>query len=313
MATMREFTFPSSDGTHSVGAVWWLPDEGAPRAVVQLVHGISEYIGRYAPFARYLTDHGFAVVGHDHLGHGRTAKGREEYGWFAERDGWKYVLKDTHTLRQLAGEAYPGLPYFILGHSMGSFVTRGYLMFYPGTVDGAILSGTGQEAGLLVGFGQKLSALLCRIKGPDHVSSFVYQLSLGNYDRAFRPNRTDSDWLSRDQASVDAFLADPLCGFQPTVGMFRDMLGGIRYIGDPVNAVRMDQYTPVLFLSGDRDPVGSMGRGVRRVEKLFREAGCRDVTVKLYPGARHEILNETNRAEVQQDLLDWLEKKLPQK
>ena len=140
MATMREFTFPSSDGTHSVGAVWWLPDEGAPRAVVQLVHGISEYIGRYAPFARYLTDHGFAVVGHDHLGHGRTAKGREEYGWFAERDGWKYVLKDTHTLRQLAGEAYPGLPYFILGHSMGSFVTRGYLMFYPGTVDGAILS-----------------------------------------------------------------------------------------------------------------------------------------------------------------------------
>ena len=103
MATMREFTFPSSDGTHSVGAVWWLPDEGAPRAVVQLVHGISEYIGRYAPFARYLTDHGFAVVGHDHLGHGRTAKGREEYGWFAERDGWKYVLKDTHTLRQLAG------------------------------------------------------------------------------------------------------------------------------------------------------------------------------------------------------------------
>ena len=111
---------------------------------------------------------------------------------------------------------------------------------------------------------------------------------------------------------MDAFLADPLCGFQPTVGMFRDMLGGIRYIGDPVNAVRMDQYTPVLFLSGDHDPVGSMGRGVRRVEKLFREAGCRDVTVKLYPGARHEILNETNRAEVQQDLLDWLEKKLPQ-
>ena len=211
------------------------------------------------------------------------------------------------------GERFPGLPYFILGHSMGSFLTRTYLIRWPGTVTGAVLSGTGQEAGALVAFGQKLSALLCRIKGPDYVSPLVYQLSLGNYDRAFRPNRTDSDWLSRDQDSVDAFLADPLCGFQPTVGMFRDMLGGIRYIGDPVNAVRMDQYTPVLFLSGDHDPVGSMGRGVRRVEKLFREAGCRDVTVKLYPGARHEILNETNRAEVQQDLLDWLEKKLPQK
>ena len=159
--------------------------------------------------------------------------------------------------------------------------------------------------------GQKLSALLCRIKGPEYVSGFVYQLSLGNYNRSFRPNRTGSDWLSRDGASVDAFLSDPLCGFRPTVGMFRDMLGGIRFIGDPANTAKMDPATPILFLSGDHDPVGSMGRGVRRVEKLFRDAGCRDVTVKLYPGGRHEILNETNRDEVRRDLLDWLEIHLP--
>lgn len=310
MAETEKFSFPSCDGMHQIRARLWLPQQ-PPRGVVQIVHGVAEHMGRYEDTARYLTEHGFAVCGEDHLGHGLTAEGGT-FGYFGPKNGWDTVVQDVHQLRQRMGERFPGLPYFILGHSMGSFLTRTYLIRWPGTVTGAVLSGTGQEAGALVAFGQRLSALLCRIKGPDYVSPLVYQLSLGNYDRAFRPNRTDSDWLSRDQDSVDAFLADPLCGFQPTVGMFRDMLGGIRYIGDPVNAVRMDQYTPVLFLSGDHDPVGSMGRGVRRVEKLFREAGCRDVTVKLYPGARHEILNETNRAEVQQDLLDWLEKKLPQ-
>ena len=309
MAETEKFSFPSHDGTHEITARLWLPRQ-RPRAVVQIVHGVAEHMGRYEDTARFLTEHGFAVCGEDHLGHGLTA-GDGAFGYFGPENGWDTVVRDVHRLRQRMGERFPGLPYFLLGHSMGSFLTRTYLIRYPGTVTGAVLSGTGQEAGVLVAFGRGLSALLCRIKGPDYVSPFVYQLSLGSYNRAFRPNRTDSDWLSRDQASVDAFLADPLCGFQPTVGMFRDMLGGILYIGSPANASGMDPDTPILFLSGDHDPVGSMGRGVRKVEKLFRQAGCRDVTVKLYPGARHEILNETNRSQVQDDLLHWLEKNIP--
>ena len=144
MVIKQEFTFPSSDGVHTVAAAWWRP-EGPPRGVVQLVHGISEHIGRYDSFARFLAEHGFAVVGHDHLGHGRTARNPSEFGWFADRDGWKHVVKDVRALRERVGAEYPGLPCFLLGHSMGSFVVRGYLMFWPGTVDGAILSGTGQE------------------------------------------------------------------------------------------------------------------------------------------------------------------------
>ena len=160
MVTTQEFTFPSSDGVHLVGATWWKGETERPRAIVQLVHGISEYIGRYDDFARFLAECGYWVVGHDHLGHGRTATDPSEYGWFADKDGWKYVLKDTRTLRRLAGEACPEAPYFIMGHSMGSFVVRGYLSYWPGTVDGAILSGTGQEAPAKVNAGLALSGLL---------------------------------------------------------------------------------------------------------------------------------------------------------
>lgn len=309
MCETENFSFLSADGIHQIQCRLWLP-ACPPRGMVQIVHGVAEHMGRYEDTARFLTGHGFAVCGEDHLGHGRTASDGK-FGYFGPKNGWSLLVRDIAQLRQRMGRRFPGIPYFILGHSMGSFLTRTYLIQYPGTVHGAILSGTGQEAPALVSMGQALSALLCRLKGPDYVSDLVYSLSLGNYNRPFRPNRTDSDWLSRDEASVDAFLADPLCGFHPTVGMFRDMLGGIRFIGAPRNAAKMDPATPVLFLSGDRDPVGSMGAGVQRVAKLFTDAGCRSLSVKLYPGARHEILNEINRREVWDDLLRWLEKNLP--
>lgn len=309
MCETENFSFLSADGMHQIQCRLWLP-QVPPRGVVQIVHGVAEHMGRYEDTARFLAGRGFAVCGEDHLGHGRTAADGK-YGYFGPENGWSLLVQDIAQLRQRMGQRFPGLPYFLLGHSMGSFLTRTYLIQYPGTVTGAVLSGTGQEAPGLVAMGQALAALLCRLRGPEYVSGLVYSLSLGNYNRPFRPNRTDSDWLSRDEASVDAFLADPLCGFRPTVGMFRDMLVGIRFIGSPGNAAKMDPATPVLFLSGDRDPVGSMGAGVQRVVKLFRDAGCGDVTVKLYPGARHEILNETNRREVWDDLLRWLEKNSP--
>ena len=309
MVSSQVFTFSSSDGAHQVSAVRWLP-EGRPRAVVQLVHGISEHMGRYDGFARYLAEHGFAVVGHDHLGHGRTAADPSEYGWFGEKDGWKYVVKDVRALRERTGAEFPGLPYFLMGHSMGSFVVRGYLMFWPGTVDGAILSGTGQEPPLTVAAGRALSALLIRLKGSKARSGLMDSLSVGRYNGQFKPARTSADWISRDTAVVDAYCADPLCRFLPTVGMYHDMMVGLQLLAKPANLRRMDPDTPVYFFSGDRDPVGANGAGVRKVAGWFKDAGVRDLTVKLYPEGRHEMLNETNRQEVWDDVLSWLEKHL---
>ena len=193
---------------------------------------------------------------------------------------------------------------------MGSFLTRTYLCRYPGTVDGAILSGTGQESAPLVAAGKALASLIGRFRGSDYVSALVNNLSLGAYNKQFKPNRTTADWICRDEAVVDKYLRDPFCTFKPTAGMFRDMMGGLQYIADRNNLARMDKETPVYFLSGDRDPVGAMGKGVEKVVRMFRKAGCRDVSVKLYPEGRHEMFNELNRDEVYADILDWLNSKI---
>ena len=307
MALREEFYFPSSDGVHQIHGLWWLPEDRAPRTLVQLVHGISEYMGRYDAFARFLTDHGFAVAGHDHLGHGGTARDRTEYGYFSARDGWDHLVRDVKSLHDRMDRHCPGLPHFLLGHSMGSFVARTYLIEYPGTVAGCLLLGTGQEAPALVAFGKAVSGALCRLRGDRHHSALVTALSLGAYNARFRPARTNADWISRDTAVVDAYVSDPLCRFVPTVGMFRDMMGGLQRIADPKGLAKMDPDTPVGLFSGGDDPVGGQGKGVEKVAGFFRRAGCRDLTVKLYPGARHELLNEINRQEVFSDLLAWLE------
>lgn len=308
MADLREFTFPSSDGIHQVHAVEWLPEGRAPRAVVQIVHGISEYILRYDEFARFLTERGFAVVGHDHLGHGKTALGRNEYGFLGEQGGWDYLTRDVHTLHQLTRTQFPGLPYFLLGHSMGSFLARTYLIRWPGSLSGCILSGTGQPADALVASGKTLARVFTRLKGPNTISKLLAGLSTGAYNKKFKPNRTGADWISRDTAVVDAYVKDPLCRFIPTAGMYRDMMEGLQFIWKTDNLARMDQNTPVYFFSGDQDPVGDMGKGVRKVLERFRQAGVRDLSIKLYHDGRHEMLNELCRDGVYRDVLDWLER-----
>lgn len=309
MPQIQEFRYPSARTAFSIYARVWLPD-APPRAVVQLVHGVAEHVGRYAEISDFLSRHGFLVCGEDHLGHGKTVE-NGSYGFFAPEHGWELVVRDVRRLREIMGEQYPRLPYILLGHSMGSFLARTYLILYPGTLDGVILSGTGQEPAPLIALGRALAGLECRRLGPQGVSPLVDALSLGAYNRRFRPNRTSADWISRDPAAVDAYLADPLCRSKCTVSMLRDMLGGLQFIGKKSNLRNMDLDIPVLFLSGDRDPVGGMGRGVQKVRTRFSEAGCRDVTLKLYPGGRHEMFHEINQQEVFEDVLAWLEDKLP--
>lgn len=311
---VREFTFPSSDGLHQIHAMEWLPAGRAPKAVVQLIHGIAEYIARYDHFARFLTEHGYAVVGHDHLGHGKTAAGPEEYGFLAEKDGWRLLLTDTRTLRVDTGERFPGVPYFLMGHSMGSFVARGYLIEYSGTIDGCILSGTGQEAPGVISLGNVASSILGKLKGNRAHSAFLDKFMGGAYNSRFKAGgRTPVDWISRDEAAVDSCLADPMRNFLPTIGMYRDIFKGMEFLSLPENLRKMDSFVPVYLFSGDKDPVGEEGEGVRRVYSILRYNGVREVEIKLYPDGRHEMLHEINREEVYQDTLDWLEEHLVKK
>ena len=305
-----EFTFPSADGLTRIHAVEWVP-EGPVRAVLVVAHGVSEYILRYQGLAAYLTERGFAVAGHDHLGHGTSVAEGAPRLYFGPRGSWDDVVRDLYARRELAGKRFPGVPVFLLGHSMGSFLARTYLIRYPGTVAGAILMGTGQMVPAVLAAARVLAAEEARRVGEDHASPLVTKLAFETYNRRFAPNRTAFDWLAANEESVDRYIADPLCGGDTTTGLFREMLSGIAYVAKGENLRKMNLNTPVLFLSGEDDPVGDMGKGVRRAYAAFRRAGVRDAELKLYPGLRHEILNEADRETVYRDILDWLESRLP--
>lgn len=309
MVNRQEGYFLSSDGKTRIHTVTWQGDT-PPRAVVQLSHGICEYVGRYDAFAAWLAEQGFLVVGNDHLGHGKSWQEPEREGLFAEKDGWSRVVEDVEALRAKTAAENPGLPYFLLGHSMGSFLLRTWLIRYPGRADGAIICGTGQQSPVIVSGGLLVTGLLCLLRGPLYRSEFVKKLAFGSYNNGITPRRTENDWICSNEAVVDAYCADRGCQFLPTVSLYRDMMGGIRLISDPAQQKRMDPDTPILFIAGQEDPVGEKGKGVERAYQGFLQAGCRKVKKILYPGGRHEILNETFRAQVWEDVLQWLEEQL---
>ncbi|MGN1020940.1 MAG: alpha/beta fold hydrolase [Aristaeellaceae bacterium] len=302
MAACGKFTFSSTAGP-ALDARLWRP-EGSPRAVVQLVHGMAEHIDRYDPVARRLNRAGLAVVGHTHLGHGPRA---QRQGYFADHDGWQHLIDDVHRLRGIAQEQFPGLPYLLLGHSMGSFVTRCYLQEHGEGLTGALLSGTGHFDGKTVTAALAAANLVCLLGGRKKPSPLIDHLAFGGYSKPFAPNRTDFDWLSRAEAEVDQYVADPYCGFLFTGSGYRELFRGLKRLTDPDALKRMPRQLPVLLISGDSDPVGGMGRGVEQVAREMRDAGMKHVEVRLYPGARHEILNETNRDEVVRDVIIFVE------
>ncbi len=305
----QEFSFLSADGKTSIHAAAWIPAVPV-RAIVELSHGVSEHILRYEPLASYLTQRGFAVIGHDHLGHGSSVIPGAPRLYLGPPGSWETATRDLDTCRRLARERFGRLPLFLLGHSMGSFLARTYLIRYPGTVDGAILVGTGQMSPAVLAAGSTLARAECRRLGETQISPLVERLAFGPYNKPFSPARTPYDWLSLDPSNVDAYLADPLCGGIPTAGLFRELLNGLRLIRDPRALRNMNLATPVLFLSGAMDPVGGCGRGVQAAFRSFQRAGVRDVSLRLYPQLRHEILNEACREDVYQDLCQWLERHL---
>ena len=306
----NEFTFLSADGKTPIHAVEWLPEDQV-RAVLQISHGVAEYILRYEPFAEYLTARGFAVVGHDHLGHGQSVAEGSARLYFGPKGSWNWVVDDIDRRRNLAKEKFPQVPYFLLGHSMGSFLARTYLIRYPGAVDAVVIMGTGQMPPAVIAGGKAVAAEEARRVGESQASPLVDKLSFDAYNKRFAPNRTGFDWLSLNQDNVDRYIADPLCGGNASTGLFLEMLGGLSFIAKPRNLKRMNLNIPVLFISGEMDPVGDCGKGVQRAYESFRKAGVRDVSLKLYPELRHEILNETCRETVYDDIYQWLAAKVP--
>ena len=309
MPSFQDFYFQSSTGRTSIHALKCVPNS-KPRAVVQIAHGIAEHIDRYRPFMEFLADNGFVVAGNDHLGHGKSIRVPEEQGFFAEKDGWWRVVDDMDKLHDIMSNEYPELPYMLFGHSMGSFLTRTYLIKHPDKYDGVILSGTGHQSPALVLGGNAAASVMAKLNGAMGDGAKLDSLAFGTYLNKIENPRTKFDWLSRDTEQVDKYIADPLCGFVGKIGLYRDMMQGIKFITDKKNIAQMNKEKPVYFMSGDGDPVGDYGKGVERAYKAFCDAGLHDVFMRLYPGGRHEMLNETNKEQVYQDILSWLNEKI---
>lgn len=309
MPSFQDIFFPSSTGKNTIHARKCLPD-GKPRAVIQIVHGISEYINRYDDFMLFLANNGFAVAGDDHLGHGQSVTKPEELGFFNESKGWDYVVADVAKLREIMHEEYPDVPYIFFGHSMGSFLTRTFIIQNPDKYDAAILSGTGHQAKALVYAGLAMGNAVVKLHGPRADGKMLNDIAFGAYNNKIDFPMTDFDWLSRDYENVKKYMADPMCGFVCKASLYRDMLTGIKFVTDQNNIDKMSKEQPIYFMSGDCDPVGDYGKGVDRAYKAFCKAGLHDVTIRLYPGGRHEMLNETNKDQVYQDILTWLNAKM---
>lgn len=277
-----------------------------PRGIILISHGMAEHASRYARFAASAVEEGYAVLAEDHRGHGATAA-PDGFGFVAERDGWETVVADMGTVLDAVRRAWPAIPVFLMGHSWGSFLARDLAARRGGELAGLVLLGTGAGIGALTRPAMAICAGESRLRGPRHPSRLLNALAFGSYQRHFAPNRTEADWISRDPKEVDRYVADPWCGFVCASSFFHDLVAGQSAVSTPSHAAAMPAGLPMLLASGDRDPVGAMGRGVQRAATLYRLAGVREVSVILYPGGRHELLNETNRDQVTGDILTWID------
>lgn len=309
MGKREEFTYESRDQITKIHAVKWFPETEPPRAVVQIIHGMTEYALRYDGFARYLVKQGFLVVANDHLGHDLSRREEEPFGYFCKRDAATVLVRDVHRLKKIVQQEYPGVPFLLIGHSMGSFILRNYLFRYGTGIDGAVIMGTGSPDKKVIQVGQRFVRGMTALRGARYVSEWVNRLMFGSYNQRFDPVRTESDWLSRDKSVVDDYLSDPLCRFRFTLNGYAGLLELIRRAEQDENLEAIPKELPLLLLSGEEDPVGDYGKGVRKVWEAFQEHGLA-AEMKLYPEARHEILNELDRSRVWEDIVAWLEKVL---
>jgi len=287
----------------------WLP-AGKPKAVVQIAHGLAEHAGRYARLAQSLTDAGFAVYSNDHRGHGQTCKDRDQLGFFGARNGWRSCLDDLWMLNRHIATEHPGIPIALLGHSMGSTMAEQFMAEHGDALAGVVLSGSSGQPTMLAAVGRLITRIERWRVGPTGHSKLAHALTFGAFNKQFAPARTAFDWLSRDPGEVDKYVGDPLCGFPASVQLWIDLLDGGKTASSPVKRGRIPKTLPIYVISGSRDPVSGNTKQLQKMLASYRAAGLQNVEHRFYPGARHELFNETNREEVARDLIEWLEREI---
>ena len=310
MVKKHDLTYDSRDGISKIYAAKWVPEsfpDGSPVAVLQIVHGMAEYIDRYDDFARYMAEHGLVVTGNDHLGHGKSLTADHPKGYFCENDAATVVVRDVHRLKKKVQEEYPGVPYLILGHSMGSFIVRDYLTRYGTGVQGAIIQGTGYQPAALAKAGMAVASMQRLLTGDKHPSMLLNGIAFGGFLKNIHPLRTKMDWLSYNAKNVDDYIADPLLGFTFTVNGFRTLFELILRSGDVERMELIPKNLPIILSAGEEDPVGDNSAAVKKLYGIYRDTlHMTDVTLKLYPHMRHEILMEDEKEKVYEEYLRWI-------
>lgn len=301
--TSETFTFKSMDGV-DIFVYKWVPD-GSIKGAVQIAHGVSEHAGRYEHFATKLVREGYIVYANDHRGHGRTAKTVKNLTYLGN-DGWNSMVRDAYDLTCIIKKNHPYTPLFFFGHSMGSFVLRQYLYQYPNEINGATLAGTGSVDKILLNAGILIAKRLIDKDGAKKRSYYLNRLAFGSFNIRITNRKTIFDWISRDEDVVKKFIHDPLCGIPCTNNFFYELLSGIKEIQRTNNTDSIPKSTPILLVSGDKDPVGHWGKDALSLAKQYEETGIKDIQCKLYKDCRHELINEINRDEVIEDIIRWI-------
>ncbi len=305
MAGKVSFTFKSTDSNVNVHFIKWIPD-GEVKGIVQIVHGMTEYMDRYDDIALFLNKHNILVIGHDHLGHGYTANSIEELGYFADWAGNGKLVSDIFRLKVIVKREYPNVPYFLIGHSIGSLLTREYIMRFKDDLDGVILMGIMNYSNIKVFVGITIGKIIALFKGRKYRSTILNTLGVELYNLKFREDGRNS-WITSDKEIVKAYNKNPLCTFTYTVGAYLDILEGMKEVNTFENISNINKNLPILLLSGDADPVGDFGKSVKKLYKTYKNMDL-NVKIKLYKNCRHELVNELNREQIYNDILRWIYK-----
>ena len=303
---MKEIKLLSTDKKNELNVYIW-ECEGKPEAILQLSHGMKEHLLRYDEFAKYISSKNILVIGNDHLGHGKSAK-KEDYGYFGNGKS-ETVVNDLHKVTQYAKETYGNdIPYFLLGHSMGSFMARRYMMTYGNELSGIIISGTGSKPQLLILFGRFLIKTIEKFKGERYISDFITNIISGKNNDRIIDKKTEVDWLTNDEEIVKAYMNDDMCMFEFTLNGYDTLLEAMEFMQKKSNIKKIPKDLPMFFISGTDDPVGDYSKGVEKAYDDMCKASIKDVDIMLYHGGRHEMLNETIRDSVYEDVYNWIKK-----